>query len=78
MLLTHHSFFLKLTIFSFSISFTNLSIRKKTLKILMKHVKKMLKILKNPNKNPEKLQMIQKEMPFLHKKLLKQQVLMTL
>ncbi len=44
----------------------------------MKHVKKMLKILKNPNKNPEKLQMIQKEMPFLHKKLLKQQVLMTL
>ncbi len=44
----------------------------------MKHVKKTLKIKKNPNKNPEKLQMIQKEMPFLIKKLLKQQVLVTL
>ena len=51
---------------------------KKNHKILMKHVKKTLKILKNPNKNPEKLQMIQKEMPFLFKKLLKQQVLVTL
>ena len=39
---------------------------------------KTLKIFKNPNKNPEKLQMIQKEMPFLFKKLLKQQVLVTL
>ncbi len=37
----------------------------------MKHVKKTLKIFKNKNKNPEKLQMIQKEIPFFIQKVAK-------
>jgi hypothetical protein len=37
----------------------------------MKHVKKTPKIFKNKNKNPEKLQMIQKKIPFLFKKVAK-------